>query len=62
MFKDWFDKVGVWRRQSSMQIVNGIRTAHEEMLKDKTMNRKNHKDLRGLYGVILKDIQQGQLI
>lgn len=61
MYKDWFDKIGVWRRQSSMQIVNGIRTAHEEMLKDKAINYNNNLDLRAIYGNILRDMKNGQL-
>jgi asparagine synthetase B (glutamine-hydrolysing) len=62
MFKDWFDKIGVWRRQSSMQIVNGIRTAHEQMLLDKTINRNNNKDLRAVYGQILKEVSHSLII
>jgi hypothetical protein len=56
MYKDWFDKIGIWRRQASMQIITGIREKHEAILKDKTYNRRHKKDMRAVYEDILKDI------
>ena len=56
MYKDWFDKIGIWRRQASMQVVTGIRELHEQLLADPKMNVRNKKDLRAVYGDILNDI------
>lgn len=66
MYKDWFDKVGIWRRQASMQLITGIKQKHMELLKSPIFNPRGKKDMRAVYGDILKDIilaeQQSSLI
>ena len=65
MYKNWFDKVGIWRRQASMQLITGIKEIHMRLLKDPAFNPRGKKDMRAVYGDILKDIilaEQQQVI
>lgn len=56
MYKDWFDKIGVWRKQASMQLITGIKEQHMKLLADPTFNKRNKKDMRAIYEDIMKEI------
>lgn len=62
LYKKWFDETGIFRQQSPMQIVTGIRTAHEQMLADLTINTNNNKDLLSIYNKIKNTTGQVTLI
>jgi asparagine synthetase B (glutamine-hydrolysing) len=56
MFKDWFDKIGIWRKQASMQIITGIREQHARVLADQKLNKRGKSDMRAVYNDIMADI------
>ncbi len=60
MYKDWFDSIGIWRRQASMQLVTGIKEQHIKLLNDPSINIRNKKDMRAIYGDMLNDIKSNQ--
>ena len=60
MYKDWFDKIGIWRKQASMQIVTGIREQHAKLLADKTFNKRGKKDMRAVYNDIFEEIKSSE--
>jgi asparagine synthetase B (glutamine-hydrolysing) len=50
-FKDYFDKMGGFRKHCSYQVNSKLRDFHEELLTSK-YNTKNHKAIIGLYNEI----------
>jgi hypothetical protein len=62
LFQNYFEESGIYRKQSPMQIVTGIKEAHLKLLQDPSVNTRGNKDLLGVYNNMLKESQQNTLI
>jgi len=56
-FKDYFDKVGGYRKHSSYQVNSKIRDYHEQLLSSK-YNTNNNKEEIGIYNRIKRELNE----